>query len=379
MTRSPLPMPRFFSTEVNATTTSYSVSWACWPDQRADMSPPPGSRIASAIQNRSATASTRASSRTAPGAWGCTVMGSPPAAHTLATRAWPTITSARERRALALADQRAGMMTTGRVSGVTREPSLGRVRPRCEPDIGVGSGQWVLDRSGLRMPRNSQSPPWAVESTSSLSVGCAPTSVADRGRPLDDVIAQHPEALHLDVDHIARVDRAGDGRGAGEQHVAGLQGDRPGDVGDEIVHVPSHLVGVAVLLHLAVDQCADLLVPEVPPLDQPWSDGAQRVGALDPQHRAGVGVAEIVQPVVVTDGVSADVVARLSRGDVARGPPDDDGDLALVVQPLAAPRPHDGGPRGRSATTPACGSTSAPEAGGSSSRRPATSSSDGRR
>ena len=166
---------------------------------------------------------------------------------------------------------------------------------------------------------------------------------ADRRRPLDDVIAQRAEALHLDVDHIARVDRARDGRGAGEQHVAGLQGDRPCDVGDEIVHVPIHLVGVAVLLHLTVDQCADLLVPEVPPLDQPRSDGAQRVGALDPQHRAGVGVAEIVQPVVVTDGVSADVVARLIRGDVARGPPDDDGDLALVVQPLATPRPHDGG------------------------------------
>ena len=37
--------------------------------------------------------------------------------------------------------------------------------------------QCVLLRSGLRMPRNSQSPPLAVERTSSLSVGWAPTSV----------------------------------------------------------------------------------------------------------------------------------------------------------------------------------------------------------
>ena len=37
--------------------------------------------------------------------------------------------------------------------------------------------QWVLLRSGLRMPRNSQSPPFAVERTSSLSVGWAPTSL----------------------------------------------------------------------------------------------------------------------------------------------------------------------------------------------------------
>ncbi len=29
---------------------------------------------------------------------------------------------------------------------------------------------------GVRMPRNSQSPPMAVETTSSLSVGCAPQS-----------------------------------------------------------------------------------------------------------------------------------------------------------------------------------------------------------
>src|SRR6476659_3684716 len=96
-----------------SSSTPYNDSCAGWPDQRADMSPPPGSRIASAIPNRFATASTRASSRTAPGASGCTVTGSPPAAHTLSTRL-AAFTSARYRNTVAPSEKRAGMTTIGR-------------------------------------------------------------------------------------------------------------------------------------------------------------------------------------------------------------------------------------------------------------------------
>ena len=192
------------------------------------------------------------------------------------------------------------------------------------------------------MPRNSQSPPLAVERTSSLSVGWAPDVAADGRRALDDVVAQGAEALDLDLDDITRVDGAGDRRRTGQQHVTGLQGDRARDVRDEVVHVPLHLAGVAVLTHLPVDDGADLLVVEVPALDQPGPERAQGVCALHPQHRAGVGVAEVVQPVVVADRVAADVVTGLMGRDVARGPADHDGDLALVVQPLAARRTYDG-------------------------------------
>ena len=79
----------------------------------------------------------------------------------------------------ALARCTQSMLVTGSgcpIGAFTRTPSS-RSRPSCDAgSVVVTVGQWVLDRSGLRMPRNSQSPPLAVESTSSLSVGCAPTS-----------------------------------------------------------------------------------------------------------------------------------------------------------------------------------------------------------
>src|SRR5690606_16552161 len=126
---------------------------------------------------------------------------------------------------------------------------------------------------------------------------------ADRHGPFDDVVGQPSEALHLDLHHVARLDRPGVGGGAGQQHIARVEGDRTGDVGDEVVHVPLHLVGGAVLGDLAVDVGADPLAVEIPVVDQAGTERAQRVGALDPQHRSGVGVAEVVQPVVVGDGV----------------------------------------------------------------------------
>jgi hypothetical protein len=74
---------------------------------------------------------------------------------------------------------------------------------------------------------------------------------------------------------------------------------------------------------------------------RPGPIGREGVRALDAQHRAGVGVAEVVQAVVVADGVAGDVVARLLGRDVAAGAADDDDDLALVVEPLAALGPDD--------------------------------------
>src|SRR5690349_20840760 len=43
---------------------------------------------------------------------------------------------------------------------------------------------------------------------------------ADRRRPLDDVVAQHAEALDLDLDDVAGLDRTREGGRAAEQQVA---------------------------------------------------------------------------------------------------------------------------------------------------------------
>ena len=55
------------------------------------------------------------------------------------------------------------------------------------------------------MPRNSQSPPSAVERTSSLSVGCAPTSSRIAVGPATTVLVKRAEAFDLDGDDVARV------------------------------------------------------------------------------------------------------------------------------------------------------------------------------
>ena len=193
------------------------------------------------------------------------------------------------------------------------------------------------------MPRNSQSPPSAVDRTSSLSVGCAPTSSRIGVGTVDDRVRQRAEALDLDGHDVTGLHRPAVRRGAGEDQVAGQQRDRAGEVGDEVVHVPRHLVGAAVLADLAVDERADPLAAEVPVGDERRADRAQRVAALHAQHRAGVGVAEVVQAEVVADRVAGDVARRRLVGrDVAARPADHDHDLALVVQPLAPLGAHDG-------------------------------------
>ena len=192
------------------------------------------------------------------------------------------------------------------------------------------------------MPRNSQSPPSAVDRTSSLAVGWAPKAAGMPDGPGHDVVLQPAQSVDLDLDHVARLDRPGVGRGTGEQHVAGQQGDRPGDVGDQVVHVPRHLVGGPVLHHGAVDVGAQPLAAEVPAGDQPGAERRHRVRALHPQHGTGVGVAEVVQAEVVRDRVARDVVPGLLRGDAPAGAADHDGDLALVVQVLAPGGPDHG-------------------------------------
>ena len=105
---------------------------------------------------------------------------------------------------------------------------------------------------------------------------------------------ERAEPFDLDRDDVAGHDRSRDRRRTGQDHVAWHEGDEAGDVGHEVVHVPGHLGRRSVLAHVAVDEGAHRLVPEVPVFDEPWPDRAEGVGPLHPQHRAGVGIAEVM-------------------------------------------------------------------------------------
>src|SRR6185312_5244341 len=58
--------------------------------------------------------------------------------------------------------------------------------------------------------------------------------VTDRHVALDDRVAERAEALDLDLDHVARLDRTRVGRRPRQDHVTRLQRDRPRDVRDEV-------------------------------------------------------------------------------------------------------------------------------------------------
>ena len=169
-----------------------------------------------------------------------------------------------------------------------------------------------------------------------------PDLVAHRGGALDDVVRQRAQTFDLDMDDVARLDRSRDGGRARENDVTRHQRDEPRDVGDEIVHVPGHLVGRTVLAHVFADQCEHPLVLEVPVGDYARSDRAKRVGTFDAKHRAGVGVAKVVQSEVVGDGVAGDVVPGVVVSDIAGRSSDDDRDLAFEVEVVAVGRTHDG-------------------------------------
>ena len=70
-------------------------------------------------------------------------------------------------------------------------------------------------------------------------------------------------------------------------------------------------------------------------------DRAEPVLALHAQHRAAVGVAEVVHAEVVRRRVPGDVVERVLDRHALHPPADHHGDLALVVQVPAAARAHD--------------------------------------
>src|SRR5690606_25060810 len=59
--------------------------------------------------------------------------------------------------------------------------------------------------------------------------------VANRRPSGHDVVLEPTEPLDLDRDDVAGLHRSAVGGGARQEQVAGLEGDVPGDVGDEVV------------------------------------------------------------------------------------------------------------------------------------------------
>src|SRR5439155_4203969 len=164
--------------------------------------------------------------------------------------------------------------------------------------------------------------------------------LADRDVALHDRVAKRPEPFDLDLYDVSGFDRARMRRRAGQDDVAGRQRDRPRDVCDQVVHVPDHLVGVPRLRGRAIDPRLDRLVVEVPVVHEARSEWAQGVRALHTEHRARIGVAEVVEAEVVRDREAADERPDVVRADVLRLPTDHDGDLAFVVEETAPWRPH---------------------------------------
>jgi hypothetical protein len=158
----------------------------------------------------------------------------------------------------------------------------------------------------------------------------------------------------LDLDQVAGTDHGGPGRGAGEDHVARLEGGQPGQVGHDVREGEQQVVPAdRVLRELAVDprpQRDALRVDEVC-VEQGRADRGEPVDALRAEVGAAVGVAQVVDAEVIGRRHPAHVRPRVGRGDPDGPGADDERDLALEGEQLAPGRPADralvGGERGR--------------------------------
>ena len=152
--------------------------------------------------------------------------------------------------------------------------------------------------------------------------------------PLLDRVRQPPDPGDLDLDDVARLHRPRVRGSTGEDHVARLERDQPAEIGELVGDREEEVVGRRLLHDLAVQVGAEREVGRVE-LGCGHQLGAERekaVVALDAQHRAAIGVPEVVHADVVRARVAADVVEHLVDRDALHPAPDDHGELALVVE-----------------------------------------------
>jgi hypothetical protein len=102
--------------------------------------------------------------------------------------------------------------------------------------------------------------------------------------------------------------------------------------------MPHSISGTGILDRDAVDERADRRLAHVYAAHQPRSEWTEAVLPLHSQHRARVGVAEVVQARVVRGTEPGQVVPHVISAHPSHGPANDRGDLAFVVQELAVRR-----------------------------------------
>ena len=160
---------------------------------------------------------------------------------------------------------------------------------------------------------------------------------------LDDGAAQPARRVvtraDLDFNLVAGADHGGPGRRAGQDHVAGVEGDEPGQVGDDVVETEEHVPRrPGILDQFPVHPGPEPERGQVHGAgdEQARADRSVAVQALRPQVGAPVGVAQVVDAEVVRGGDPGHAVPGLGPGDPAGRRSDDERHLALEGQQLAA-------------------------------------------
>src|SRR5262245_29340291 len=159
-----------------------------------------------------------------------------------------------------------------------------------------------------------------------------------RTAPAWSVTRYHPVGQRTDVlnayRHLVARQHRPDARGrAGEEYVAGEQGHEARDVRHQGRDVEDQVGRTSVLTELAVDPGLDLEVVGVEVGLDPRTQWAERVEPLG-SRPLSVAHLQIAGRDVVAGGVAVDHLGDVLGVDVAADPPDDHGELALVVQVL---------------------------------------------
>ena len=139
--------------------------------------------------------------------------------------------------------------------------------------------------------------------------------------------------LQRDLDDVAATHHVGPRGGAGQDHVARLEGHEPAEIGDQLGEGEDQVGAGRVLADLAVDPGGQMQRGEVEILGADRrADRREPVLALGQHVGAPVSPAEVVDPEVVGRRVEGDVIGRLLRRHVARAGADHDRDLTFERQ-----------------------------------------------
>ena len=144
--------------------------------------------------------------------------------------------------------------------------------------------------------------------------------------------------VDLDLDDVAGHDDRGARGRAGEDHVAGLEGEQLRQVGHQATEGEQQGVAGVLLHELPVHPGAHAQGGRVDRgrVDQVRSERREAVAALRAHVRSRVGGSQVVQAEVVRRGDGCHVLPAVVGGDAPRGLADDERDLALEGEQLGA-------------------------------------------